>query len=72
MTTRHLRIWKEAPEPRTNPQDGVPHCDDSCRHHDGKRCELLGFRAGGLCEPEVAEMAAELKEFRKASEARHA
>lgn len=56
---RKLRIWKEAPEPRTNPQDGVPHCD-------AKRCELMGFRAGGLCEPEVAEMAAELNALRKA------
>ena len=38
-------------------KDGVPWCDDGCRYHDGKRCELLGHRPHYLCEPVVLEMA---------------
>lgn len=40
-------------EPRVH--DGVPLCTgDACRHHDGKRCGLLGYQPGAICEPEVA------------------
>lgn len=45
--------WSEA-------APGVPLCDDSCVHHDGKRCELTGFRAGPICDPVVGAMAAML------------
>jgi|GEM_PF-4482089 len=40
----------------------VPNCDDACQYHDGKRCKLMGFRARGICEPLVIEMAALLSE----------
>ncbi len=36
---------------------GVPNCSEHCRYHDGKRCELLGFRLDGICEPAVLHMA---------------
>lgn len=37
-----------------------PWCDERCQHHDGKRCELLGFRPSRLCEPVVRAMVASL------------
>jgi hypothetical protein len=40
---------------------GIPHCDHRCPYHDGKRCELTGFRPGTLCEPVVVQMAAKLQ-----------
>jgi len=41
---------------------GVPWCTrEDCPAFDGKRCELLGFRPGSLCEPQVAEMARQLR-----------
>lgn len=61
---RKLRIYTEAPEPDIS-NNGVPRCDEHCRHYDGKRCELMGFRPDAICEPEVEEMAAELKELRR-------
>lgn len=33
----------------------LPACAESCRYHDGKRCELLGFHTSGLCEPMIAD-----------------
>jgi hypothetical protein len=33
----------------------IPTCAESCRFHDGKRCELLGFRPDNLCEPMIAD-----------------
>lgn len=37
---------------------GVPWCTrEDCPAYDGKRCQILGFRPGSLCEPQVAEMA---------------
>ena len=36
--------------------DGLPCCSESCPSHDGKRCELMGFRPSRLCEPAVAEI----------------
>ena len=61
-TRRFLRVYLDNPEPVIG-DDGVPRCHDACPHHDGKRCELLGVRAyeSNPCEPEVAEMAAELR-----------
>lgn len=44
---------------------GVPLCDEDCRHHDGKRCKLQGFRPGTLCEPVVHEMGLLLTKARK-------
>lgn len=52
------------PEPRWTSTDAIAHrkletqvpiCDDGCRFHDGKRCELLGFRPDRICEPMVAD-----------------
>lgn len=59
-----LRVYTEAPEPILDQQSGVPHCTDACRHYDGKRCGLMGLRPRSICEPAVAEMAAELAELR--------
>lgn len=30
---------------------GVGKCDDRCPQHDGKRCDLLGYKPGSVCEP---------------------
>jgi len=47
-------------EPDTD-ERGVPYCNhDDCEEYDGKRCRMLGSRPSHLCEPAVAEMAAEL------------
>lgn len=43
---------------------GVPWCNERCRAHDGKRCDLTGFKPRGVCEPEVAEMAALISRLR--------
>lgn len=48
----------ETPEPDV--VDGVPYCRDACRHHDGKRCRLMGLRPSSICEPAVQEIAGEL------------
>ena len=35
--------------------EGVPVCtEDECPCFDGKRCRVMGFRPGRLCEPEVS------------------
>ena len=44
-------------EPQWDPETGVPFCSEHCSHHDGKRCQLLGFRAPQICEVVVQEMA---------------
>lgn len=44
---------------------GVPYCDDACRHHDGKRCRLLGLRLGAVCEPVVEAMGSALESAAK-------
>jgi hypothetical protein len=36
---------------------GVPLCSERCVHHDGKRCSLIGFRPGEVCQPAVMAMA---------------
>ncbi len=38
---------------RPEPQwvQSVPMCHEACPYHDGKRCELLGLRPYGHCEP---------------------
>ncbi len=53
------------PKPKVDSY-GVPWCtQENCPHHDGKRCELLGFRPGGVCEPAVRSMESELAAWRK-------
>jgi hypothetical protein len=59
---RSERVWEEQVERvdgvDVNWRNGVPFCDeDSCKHYAGKRCRLLGFRPGTICEPAVIEMA---------------
>lgn len=46
-------LWSP-PEP-TIGQDGIGICpeDEQCRHYDGKRCRLMGFRPSRICEPWV-------------------
>jgi len=34
----------------------VPFCQESCPHHDGKRCRVMGLRAPNICEPVVVQM----------------
>ena len=51
---------QDVPKPAWH-SDDVPRRVESCIHHDGKRCELLGSRADGVCEPVVSGMAALLK-----------
>ena len=34
----------------------VPQCSESCKSHDGKRCELLGYRPDSVCEPMVTQL----------------
>lgn len=41
-------------------KSGVPKCAEECPSHDGKRCEILGYRPDAICEPAVREMAARL------------
>lgn len=31
--------------------EGLPHCDEACPNHDGKRCRATGFRPDRFCEP---------------------
>jgi hypothetical protein len=46
---------------------GVPRCTrDKCPAFDGKRCDLMGYRPGPLCEPAVAVMAEDLRHARAA------
>ena len=41
--------------------NGIPSCAlDECPAYDGKRCELMGFRPDGICEPAVTDMGREL------------
>lgn len=45
--------------------DGIPHCSyDACAQYDSKRCNALGYRPSGLCEPQVADMARDLAAYR--------
>jgi len=43
--------------------DGVvPRCShEGCPLYDGKRCEALGFRPDGICEPTVVTMGKRLQ-----------
>jgi hypothetical protein len=50
-------------------REGVPLCSERrCPSYDGKRCEETGFRPGNVCEPEVVDMAAELRSLRGSRE----
>ena len=49
------------PEPSVDADTGVPFCTEECRQHDGKRCRLLGFRPGNICEPAVVDLVAKLR-----------
>ena len=40
-------------------RDGVGHCTEDCPSHDGKRCKVLGLRAGGICEPWAVALVAD-------------
>ena len=35
---------------------GVPFCSEDCPRFDGKRCDAMGFRPDGICEPSVEAM----------------
>lgn len=50
-------------EPRWG-SEGVPFCDVRCVSHDGKRCAVMGYRPGPICEPTVRGMSVELRRYR--------
>jgi hypothetical protein len=52
------------PEP-TIDEHGVPLCTEECGRHDGKRCELLGFRPTHVCEPAVREIVFRIRGLEK-------
>ncbi len=50
-------------EPKPVWSSAVPWCSDAdCPAYDGKRCRIVGFIPGNICEPAVKEMAARLKQ----------
>jgi len=57
----HEKPWQVAAERiadgATPDWDGTPFCVESCTHHDGKRCRLLGCEPGLICGPVVNAMA---------------
>lgn len=59
LRDRALKLAHNSAPPVVNWNDqSVPGCStDDCPHYDGKRCRLLGFRPGSICEPAVAAMA---------------
>ncbi len=63
---RSRRMDDELPEPERDPKTGVPFCSDGCRHYDGKRCAILGFRPSNICEPAVTMLVDELASERQA------
>ncbi len=45
--------------------EGIAYCSsEECPQYDGKRCELIGFRPHGICEPWVKALVAELQELK--------
>lgn len=56
----------ESPQPEWLHE--VPWCRESCPHHDGKRCRLLGARPSTICEPAVQEMGVKLATIAKTVE----
>jgi hypothetical protein len=40
----------------------IPHCQERCPSHDGKRCELLGHRPDTICEPAVSNIVRALRQ----------
>lgn len=59
---RALRMAYPDPLPAPSFQSGPPECSEECPHHDGKRCELMGFRPDRHCEPVLLAMVALLEE----------
>lgn len=53
MTWKQRALTAVGADPSPAPDFGgkLPLCSESCPHHDGKRCELMGFRPGQFCEP---------------------
>lgn len=46
--------------------NGIGYCaGDGCPEYDGKRCQLMGFRPQGICEPWVLELVAKVKNLEK-------
>jgi hypothetical protein len=66
------RAKTKPPEPKvhkgipycTEECKGIPYCTEECSRFDGKRCDLMGFRPDGICEPAVKAMADEIKTLR--------
>lgn len=40
---------------------GTPICTEKCPKHDGKRCGILGYRPGKICEPAVRDLNADYR-----------
>ena len=60
--SRALKMAYPEPLPAPDFASGLPVCSDECPHHDGKRCELTGFRPDTHCEPVLFEMVSLLEE----------
>lgn len=49
-------------------EHGVLFCtEEKCCQYDGKRCRLIGFRPGNICEPAVRQLIIDLKPRRGTS-----
>jgi hypothetical protein len=44
-------------------KDMIPLCSDHCPSFDGKRCEILGHRPAGICEPAVKALASRVEDL---------
>lgn len=49
--------------PNVDRVSGVPSCTETCPSHDGKRCRVLGLKAGGICEPAVIDIVVALRKL---------
>lgn len=55
--------------PNVDRVSGVPSCTETCPSHDGKRCRVLGLKAGGICEPAVIDIVVALRKTKATVEA---
>lgn len=56
--------------PNVDRVSGVPSCTETCPSHDGKRCRVLGLKAGGICEPAVIDIVVALRKTNRGARRR--
>lgn len=54
--------------PNVDRVSGVPSCTETCPSHDGKRCRVLGLKAGGICEPAVIDIVVALRKTNRGAQ----